>query len=131
GLVGLGLVVLGTILSCIPALPVMIVGWIVLPAGFILSIVSLFLKGRKWPGFVGLGLGFVGFIVALIMAFVYFTFALASQISSQIDDCPSSFPSDIATEPEPEDTAEGEDLPSTEPVVERPAPEEITAGFLE
>jgi len=59
---------LGFIFACIPG--ALIVGWILLPAAFVLSIVSLFLKGdKKWLGFVGLGLSILGTIVGFIVFF--------------------------------------------------------------
>ncbi len=83
GLVGLGLAALGLILAFIPfTLPF---AWILLAAGFIVSLISLFLKGKKWPGITGLGVSIVGAIVAFIMGFV-FLFALANEIEDAIPD---------------------------------------------
>jgi hypothetical protein len=60
---------IGFIFACIPG--ALIVGWILLPIAFVLSIVSLFLKGdKKWLGFVGLGLSILGTIVGFIVFFV-------------------------------------------------------------
>ncbi|MFS0853287.1 hypothetical protein [Microbacterium sp. 179-I 3D4 NHS] len=59
---------IGFIFACIPG--ALIVGWILLPIAFVLSIVSLFLKGdKKWLGFVGLGLSILGTIVGFIVFF--------------------------------------------------------------
>lgn len=83
GLVGLGLAALGLILAFIPfTLPF---AWVLLAAGFIVSLISLFLKGKKWPGITGLGVSVLGAIVAVIMGFV-FLFALANQIEDSIPD---------------------------------------------
>ncbi|MFP3821631.1 hypothetical protein SB658_23320, partial [Bacillus sp. SIMBA_008] len=80
---GLGLAALGLILAFIPfTLPF---AWVLLAAGFIVSLISLFLKGKKWPGFTGLGVSIVGAIVAFIMGFV-FLFALANEIEDAIPD---------------------------------------------
>lgn len=106
GLVGLGLSVLGTILVFIPV--VGFVGFILLAAGFVVSIVSLFLKGKKWPGIAGLSLAVVGTIIGIIMAFVYL-FAIAQGVSSEIDNLPSSSPSIEATEPSDTDGTDGAD----------------------
>ncbi|WP_136055951.1 DUF2510 domain-containing protein [Microbacterium sp. K24] len=58
--------VIGFIFACIPG--ALIVGWILLPIAFILSIVSLFLKGdKKWLGIVGLVLSIVGTIVGVVV----------------------------------------------------------------
>ncbi|HWU29899.1 MAG TPA: hypothetical protein VN041_12535 [Microbacterium sp.] len=60
--------IVGFIFACIPG--ALIVGWILLPIAFILSIVSLFLKGdRKWMGIVGLIVSVVGTIVGFIVFF--------------------------------------------------------------
>ncbi|MFF7293506.1 DUF2510 domain-containing protein [Microbacterium sp. NPDC008134] len=75
GLVGLGLAVLGTILVCF--LVTAVFGWILLFAGLVVSIVSLFLKGKKWPGITGIGVSVLGGIVGGIMAIVFFTFSIA------------------------------------------------------
>ncbi|WP_220659885.1 MULTISPECIES: DUF2510 domain-containing protein [unclassified Microbacterium] len=56
----------GFIFACMPG--AMIVGWILLPIAFVLSIVSLFLKGdKKWLGIVGLVLSIVGTIVGVLV----------------------------------------------------------------
>lgn len=75
GLVGLGLAVLGTILVCF--LLTAVFGWILLFAGLVVSIVSLFLKGKKWPGITGIGVSVLGGIVGGIMAIVFFTLGIA------------------------------------------------------
>jgi len=60
--------ILGFIFACIPG--ALIVGWILLPIGFILAIVSLFLKGRgKALGVAGLVISVVGTIVAAVVFF--------------------------------------------------------------
>ncbi|MFK0002126.1 MgtC/SapB family protein [Paenarthrobacter sp. NPDC090522] len=66
GLVALIAAVLGLIFSCVPG--ALIVGWILLPVGFILSIVSLFLKDKaKWMGIAALVTSVVGTIVAVLV----------------------------------------------------------------
>lgn len=58
----------GFIFACVPG--ALIVGWILLPIAFVLSIVSLFLKGRgKWMGIVGLVASIVGTIVGFVVFF--------------------------------------------------------------
>ncbi|MDF2509334.1 MAG: hypothetical protein K0Q52_3193 [Microbacterium sp.] len=105
GLVGLGLAVLGTILVFIPVVGV--VGFILLAAAFIVSLISLFLKGKKWPGIAGLVLAVVGTIVGVVMSFVYLL-AIAQGVSDEMDSLPSSSPSIEATEPsEPDGADEG------------------------
>ncbi|KJQ54601.1 DUF2510 domain-containing protein [Microbacterium sp. SA39] len=83
GLVGLGLAALGLILAFFPL--TLLFAWILLAAGFIVSLISVFLKGKKWPGFTGLGVSVAGAIIAFIMGFV-FLFALAEQIDDSLPD---------------------------------------------
>ncbi len=118
GLVGLGLGVLGTILVFIPVIG--FIGFILLAAGFIVSLISLFLKGKKWPGITGLILAVVGTIIGIVMSFVYL-FALAQGVSGEIDNLPTSSPSIEATEPSETDggtTGTG-----------RPTAEEVAVGI--
>lgn len=72
GLIGLGLAVLGAVVVCIPS--TVIVGGAMLGLGFVASLVSLFLTGKKWPGIVGLILsvvaGFTAIVVALVLTLV-------------------------------------------------------------
>jgi len=67
-LIAMIVAIVGFIFACIPG--ALIVGWILLPIAFVLSIVSLFLKGdRKWMGIVGLIVAVVGTIVGFIVFF--------------------------------------------------------------
>ncbi|WP_309102515.1 DUF2510 domain-containing protein [Microbacterium sp.] len=125
GLVGLGLAALGTILGCIP--PVMVVGWVLLGLGFIVSIVSLFLKGKKWPGIVGLSVAVVGTIISIIVAAVFFTLSFADAFQDELDNFPTSIPSDSAS-PEPDETDASDD---TATGTGRPTVEEVAAGLTE
>ena len=109
GLVGLGLAALGTILVFIPVIG--FIGFFLLAAGFIVSLVSVFLKGKKWPGITGLILAVVGTIIGIVMSFVYL-FAFAQGVSEEIDRMPTSSPSIEATAPsetEGTDSTEGTD----------------------
>ncbi|WP_447947921.1 DUF2510 domain-containing protein [Microbacterium maritypicum] len=119
GLVGLGLGVLGTILVFIPVIGFF--GFILLGAGFIVSLISLFLKGKKWPGIAGLILAVVGTIIGIVMSFVYL-FAFAQGVSEEIDKLPTSSPSIEATPSETEGT-EGTD------VGVRPTAPEVAQGL--
>ena len=96
GLVGLGVAALGTILVFIPV--VGFIGFVLLAAAFVVSLISLFLKGKKWPGIAGLVLAVVGTIIGIIMSFVYL-FAFAQGVSEEIDKLPTSSPSIEATAP--------------------------------
>lgn len=122
GVVGLGLSALGTILVFIPLIGFF--GFFLLAAGFIVSLISLFLKGKKWPGITGLILAVVGTIIGVVMSFVYL-FAFAQGVSSEIGDLPSSSPSIEATAPGQSDEGTIEEVPGTG----RPTAEELAVGI--
>lgn len=88
GLVGLGLAVLGTALAFVPI--VGLFAWILLGAGLIASVVSLFLRGRKWPGIVGVIVSVIGFIAAVVIAFFVFAIGLANSSSLPDEPQPTS-----------------------------------------
>ncbi|MFB8191272.1 DUF2510 domain-containing protein [Microbacterium sp. NPDC055988] len=110
GLVGLGLSAVGTILAFIPLIG--FIGFILLGAGFIVSLISLFLKGKKWPGIAGLILSVVGGIISAVMFFVFF-FAIAQNASDELNNLPSSSPSIEATEPGETDGADDGTRPTS------------------
>ena len=68
GIIALAVAVVGFVFACIPF--VQVVGWILLPIAFVLAIVGLFLKGRKWPAITALIVSIVGAIVGAIVAAV-------------------------------------------------------------
>ncbi|WP_309066978.1 DUF2510 domain-containing protein [Microbacterium sp.] len=122
GYIGLGLAVVGTILACIPPI-ISGVGFFLLFAAFVVSIVALFMKFTvKWPAIAGLVLSIVGGILGVVLSVVFFV----NLANDAIGELPTDFPSSSAIESdEPADETEG----STDPAG-RPSPEEITAGFL-
>ncbi len=122
GLVGLGLAVVGTILAFIPIINGF--SFVFLAAGFIVALISLFLKGKKWPGISGLILSVVGTIIAVIMVFVYLV-AFAQSVSDEIDSLPSSPPSVPSAEPTPDDSTTPDDSVSGS----RPTVEEVETGI--
>ncbi|WP_265980376.1 hypothetical protein [Arthrobacter sp. MI7-26] len=68
GLIALITAALGFIFACIPG--ALIVGWILLPIAFVLSIVSLFLKDKaKWMGITALITSIVGTIIGVVVFF--------------------------------------------------------------
>ncbi|MDQ0924612.1 hypothetical protein QF038_003120 [Pseudarthrobacter sp. W1I19] len=68
GLVALSAAIVGFIFACIPG--ALIIGWVLLPIGFILAIVSLFLKDKaKGMGITALILSIVGTIVGFAVFF--------------------------------------------------------------
>jgi hypothetical protein len=68
GVVGLAAVVVGVVCVCIPLIT--IVGWGLLAVGFVVSLVSLFLRGRRWPGITGMVVAVVGAFLALAVSLV-------------------------------------------------------------
>jgi hypothetical protein len=105
-LIALIVAAVGFIFACIPG--ALIVGWILLPIAFVLSIVSLFLKGdRKWMGVVGLVVSIVGTIVGFIVFFA----VLANAATEALDEISSgettvTQPADEDAEPAAEEEAE-------------------------
>lgn len=112
GLIGLGLAALGTICAFIPGVTVL--SWLLLPAAFIVSIISLFLKGTKWPGITGLVLSIVGTILAIVMFFVFVVAAANSAFEDagiDISEPVPVYPDDAETEDEVIDESSGRDNP--------------------
>ncbi|WP_295102817.1 DUF2510 domain-containing protein [uncultured Microbacterium sp.] len=100
GIIGLGMAALGVVLSCIP--PISMAGGVLLGIGFVLSLISLFLRGAKWPGAVGIAVAVLGGVVAIAMMLLTLG---ASGLSSIV---PTSTSTPQATQStEPDDTAEG------------------------
>ncbi|WP_242492417.1 DUF2510 domain-containing protein [Agromyces binzhouensis] len=65
GIVALVIAAIGFVFACIPF--VQVVGLVLLPIAFVLAIIALFLKGRKWPAITGLILSVVGGIIGTIV----------------------------------------------------------------
>lgn len=65
GVVALVGAAVGFVLACIPF--VQVVAFIVLPVAFVLSIIALFLEGRKWPAITGLIVSIAGAIVGAVV----------------------------------------------------------------
>ncbi|HEU5222057.1 MAG TPA: DUF4352 domain-containing protein [Candidatus Lumbricidophila sp.] len=80
GWVALSAAAIGFVFACIPG--ALILGWILLPTAFILSIVALAVKGKKWPGVVALIASIIGTIVGVS---VFFALA-ATAVNRAIDD---------------------------------------------
>lgn len=116
GLVGLGLAVLGTLLVIFPV--TMIFGWLLLFAGLVVSIVSLFRRGRKWPGITGIGVSVLGSVVGVILFFVLLAVGITQ---TAIDLAESASPSPSSTDagtasPSPDDSTSGGDRPTVDEV---------------
>lgn len=67
GLVALICAAVGFVFACIPG--ALIVGWVLLPAGFVLGVVSLFQKGARWPGIWAIVVSLLGTIVGAVVFF--------------------------------------------------------------
>lgn len=67
GFIALAVAAVGLIFACIPG--ALVVGWILLPIAFVLSLVALFLPGRKWPAIAGLVVSIIGTIIGFVVFF--------------------------------------------------------------
>ncbi|WP_217181404.1 DUF2510 domain-containing protein [Streptomyces sp. AC495_CC817] len=120
GLVGLGLAALGVVLAFVPI--TWAFSWILLGAGLIVSIVSLFLAGKKWPGIVGLSLAVVGGVIATVIGLILFVFGAVGQA---IDAIPTDIPS-IST-----DGGDDEGAPTDGEVAQGQAGEAVPVAQLD
>lgn len=103
-LVAMIVAVVGFLFACIPG--ALIVGWVLLPIAFVLSIVSLFLKGdKKWMGVVGLIVAVIGTIVGFVVFFAV--------VATSFND---AFGNGETTVTQPKD--DGKDAPADEPAAD-------------
>lgn len=86
GLIGAGAAALGFIFAFIQVLWAF--SWILLGAGLIISLISLFRNGRKWPGITGMIVAVIGFILAVVMGILFFI----AGVASNFDDFPTTSP---------------------------------------
>lgn len=108
GIVALVLAVIGFILACIPF--VQVAAWVVLPIAFVLSLVALFLEGRKWPAITGLVVSVLGGIVGALV-FTFVTVGLLGQIADSgviQDQIERELEEEFGTPVPPEDSPESE-----------------------
>ncbi|MGM7698468.1 hypothetical protein [Microbacterium sp. A84] len=110
-LIALIVAAVGFIFACIPG--ALIVGWILLPIAFILSIVSFFIKGdRKWMGVVGLILSIVGTIIGVVVFLAVVATAADDAFNEAFGDGdttvtqPAEEDAAVAAKEEPADAAE-------------------------
>lgn len=98
GIIALITAILGTIFACVPG--ALIIGWILLPIAFILSLVSLFLRGKKrGAGLAGLIISIVGTVIGVIV--------FLAVVSNAFDE---AFDDESTTDDDAESSsAEGED----------------------
>ncbi|MDI2098433.1 DUF2510 domain-containing protein [Ruicaihuangia caeni] len=67
GWIAFAAAIAGFVFACVPG--ALIVGWILLPVAFVLSIVAFFIKGKKWPVISALIISVVGTIVGFVVFF--------------------------------------------------------------
>lgn len=80
GIVALSFSIIGFIFACIPGF--LIIGWLLLPVGFILGIVAAVLKGKaKWPGIAAIIISVVGTIVGVLV----FLFVVGSAVDQALN----------------------------------------------
>lgn len=108
GIIGLGVAVLGVVIACIP--PISVAGWVLLGIGFILSLISLFLGGAKWPGAVGMGVAALGSIIAVAVMLL----SLGATGLSSIAPTPSASPGTSQNSGSDDTGASGEGSPGGE-----------------
>lgn len=126
GLIALGAAALGTILACIPA--TIIIGWILLPIAFILSIVAFFIRGKKWAPIAAISLSVVGTIIAIVVAIVIAGLALTAYAEEFGGASSSPSPSESSLA---EDDSASEDLDEEAPSSTRPDAEDVAMGLGE
>ena len=108
GITALAVSAVGFIFACIPG--ALIVGWVLLPIGFILGIVALFQKGKpKWQGLTAIILSIIGTIVGVVV-FVSLT---AGAVSDTLDD---AVVDDVGTSEVAEDEPSDEEPDAAGPV---------------
>lgn len=96
---------IGFIFACIPG--ALIVGWILLPIAFVISIIALFLKGdKKWLAFIGLGLSILGTIVGVVVFLGVIATSVGSAFGSGETSVTQLDESDAAEEPADEAPAD-------------------------
>lgn len=127
GLIALGAAVLGTILACIPA--TIIIGWVLLPIAFILSIIAFFIKGKKWAPIAAVSVSVVGTIIAIIVAIILAGVALAAYTEEISSSTSSVAPEDDSAATEDDTDLDGEDI--SEDGAFRPTGDEVGAGLGE
>lgn len=110
GIAGLATAFVGAIGACIPA--VSLVGWAVLVVGLVLSVVSLFLRSRKWAGISGIGVAVFG---ALAAGAIGLLFSVAGDVTPIADRGSSTDDTSTGSEnTDPEET----DVEETGPVAD-------------
>lgn len=79
GIFALVAAIVGFIFACFPG--ALIVGWILLPIAFVLSLVALFQAGHKWPAITAL----IVTIVGTLAGFIVFFAVVADSVGKAVD----------------------------------------------
>lgn len=103
GIAALVVAVLGAVLACVP--PIAVVGWIALGLGLVVAVVSLFLRGAKWPGITAVGVTVLGAVVAGSVALI----SLGIDSIVEADPVPTVTPGERPPSDDEGAAAEGED----------------------
>lgn len=101
GICGLAAVVIGVVSACIP--PISIAGWALLAVGFVMSLISLFLRARKWPGIAGLAVAVIGGALAAAVSLLVLATTPSPASGGGPFTIPSERPSDGGTATESQD----------------------------
>ena len=121
GIIALALAAVGFIFACIPG--ALIVGWILLPIGFILGIISLFLKGqKKWPGLTAIIVSVVGTIVAAVVFFAVVATSFNNAFGGTESEVGNTDDSSVVEETESDAGEEAEEPAAEVGTRENPAP---------
>lgn len=117
GLIALIVAAVGFIFACIPG--ALIVGWVLLPIGFILGIVALFQKGKvKWQGIAAIIVSVVGTVVGAIV----FTVVVATAFTDAFGGSDVEVGSPTSVTEEAENTTEDEEPAAEAGTRENPLP---------
>ncbi len=110
GIVALVVSVVGFIFACVPG--ALVVGWVLLPIGFILGIIALFLKNKtKWQGLTAIIVSVVGTIVGVVVFLSLAAGAVSDAIDDNVTDKVGS--SDAADDPADDEEQPADDEPAT------------------
>ena len=116
GIVALIVAGLGFLFACIPG--ALIIGWILLPIGFILGLVALFLKDKKkWQALTAVIVAVVGTIVGVIVFFA----VVATSFNNAFNESDTTIGSEPSTSQEAEEPA-AEEPAAAEGTRENPVP---------
>ncbi|MDO4260263.1 MAG: hypothetical protein Q4C87_12170 [Actinomycetaceae bacterium] len=87
GIVALTISIIGFICACIPG--ILIVGWILLPIGFILGIVAAVLKNKViWPGVSAIIVSVTGTIIGVLVFLFVLGSAFDQSLNTEVTDTP-------------------------------------------